>query len=72
MPEDSSYGIVASHMWALTRIAEFNRALHSADDEWNAAEGVADLQFPQGLLFSVLLVTPFWTAVGFAFHLLTK
>jgi len=59
-------------MWALNRIPEFNRAYHASDVTWNAGEVAASLQFPQGLLFSFLLVTPFWTAVGIAVHLLTK
>jgi hypothetical protein len=58
-------------MWALTRLTEFNRAYHSADATWTAAD-TASLQFPQGLLFSFLLVIPFWTAVGIGLHLLTK
>lgn len=59
-------------MWDLTRLPEFNRAYHSNDATLNAADVAASLQFPQGLLFSFLLVTPFWTAVGIALHVLTK
>jgi len=58
-------------MWALNRLAEFNRAYHSTDATWTASDA-ASLQFPQGLLFSFVLVTPFWTAVGVVVHLLTK
>jgi hypothetical protein len=58
-------------MWALNRLAEFNRAYHATDAMWTATDA-ASLQFPQGLVFSVLLVTPFWTAVGIGLHLLTK
>jgi hypothetical protein len=58
-------------MWGLDRLPEFNRAYHSTDATWTSADA-ASLQFPQGLLFSFLLVTPFWTAVGVAVHLLTK
>jgi hypothetical protein len=59
-------------MWALTRIGEFNRAFHAADDAWNEAQAAGNLQFAQGLMFSCLLVTPFWTAVGIFLHHLTK
>ena len=59
-------------MWALNRLAEFDRAFHSNDESWTAKDAAASLQFPQGLLFSFLLVTPFWTAVGIAVHLLIK
>ena len=59
-------------MWALNRLGEFNRAYHSADESWTANDAAASLQFPQGLLFSFVLVTPFWTAVGITLHLLTK
>lgn len=59
-------------MWGLNRLPEFNRTYHSTEATWNAGEVAASLQFPQGLLFSFLLVTPFWTAVGIGLHLLTK
>jgi len=59
-------------MWALNRLPEFNRAYHSAEATWSSGDVAASLQFPQGLLFSFLLVTPFWTAVGIALHLLIK
>jgi len=59
-------------MWGLDRLPEFNRTYHSTDAPWNAAEVAASLQFPQGLIFSFLLVTPFWTAVGIGLHLLIR
>ena len=59
-------------MWALNRLPEFNRAYHSTDATWTSADAAASLQFPQGLLFSFVLVTPFWTAVGVALHRLIK
>ncbi len=59
-------------MWGLNRLPEFNRTYHSNDAPWSAGEVAASLPFPQGLLFSFLLVTPFWTAVGIGVHLLTK
>jgi hypothetical protein len=58
-------------MWALNRLMEFNQAYRSTDSTWTASDA-ASLQFPQGLLFSFLLATPFWTAVGIGLHLLTK
>ena len=51
-------------MWALTRIREFNRAFRSADGNWNEAEAITELQFAEGLVFSCLLVTPFWLTVA--------
>jgi len=59
-------------MWALTRLAEFNRAYHSSEAQWDPAEAAASLHFAQGLLFSFLLVTPFWTTVGILLHHFTK
>jgi hypothetical protein len=59
-------------MLALTRLPEFNRAFHSTDLTWSPGDAAASLQFPQGLLFSFLLVTPFWTMVGLLLRLLTK
>ncbi|MFZ0312105.1 MAG: hypothetical protein WAL85_05310 [Candidatus Korobacteraceae bacterium] len=58
-------------MWALDRLPEFNRIYHTNDATWTASDA-ASLKFAQGLLFSFLLVTPFWTAVGIGLHLLTK
>jgi hypothetical protein len=58
-------------MWALERVGEFNRAYHSADGNWDG-DAAASLQFAQGLLFSLLAVTPFWTAVGIVVHRLTR
>ncbi len=59
-------------MLALTRLPEFNRAFHSTDLTWSPSDAAASLQFPQGLLFSFLLVTPFWTMVGLLLRVLTK
>ncbi len=59
-------------MWALGRLAEFNRAYHSADASWTSGEAAVNLQFAEGLLFSFLAVTPFWTTVGILLHHLTK
>ncbi len=58
-------------MWALDRLPEFNKIYHSNDAAWTASDA-ASLTFAQGLLFSFLLVTPFWTAVGIGLHLLTR
>ncbi|MGC2108154.1 MAG: hypothetical protein WA655_01465 [Candidatus Korobacteraceae bacterium] len=55
-------------MLALTRLPEFNRAFHSADVTWTPSDAAASLPFPQGLLFSLALVTPFWVTVGFVLH----
>ena len=55
-------------MWALTRLSEFNMAFHSAETAWDLPEVAASLRFPQGLLVSFALVTPFWTAVGLIVH----
>ena len=59
-------------MLALTRLPEFNRAYHSTDLTWTSSDAAASLQFPQGLLVSFLLVTPFWITVGLLLHALTK
>ena len=60
-------------MWALTRLRQFNRALHSSDGSWNEADAVAGMQFAEGLVFSCLLVTPFWLTVAiFVVHYLAK
>ncbi|HUI84228.1 MAG TPA: hypothetical protein VL240_08390 [Candidatus Binatia bacterium] len=59
-------------MWALTRLAEFNRAFHASDATWSPQDCAASLQFPQGLLFSLLLVTPFWTVVGLVLYHVAK
>lgn len=58
-------------MWALERLGEFNRAYHSAEVGWNG-DAAPSLQFAQGLLFSLLAVTPFWTTVGIVLHRLTR
>lgn len=59
-------------MLALTRLPEFNRAYHSADLTWSPEDAAASLQFTQGLLFSFVLVTPFWVMVGLVLHALTR
>jgi hypothetical protein len=59
-------------MWDLLRLREFNRAYHSVDAAWDRSEAIASLQFAHGLMFSCLLVTPFWTAVGLLLHHLTR
>jgi hypothetical protein len=58
-------------MWALTRLAEFYRAYHLSEATWNSGD-CTSLQFPEGLLISFLLVTPFWTMVGLVLHSLIK
>jgi len=58
-------------MLALTRLPEFNRAYHASDLTWSPC-AVAGLQFPRGLFFSFLLVTPFWITVGLLLHALSK
>jgi len=59
-------------MLGLTRLGEFNRLYHEVDLTWDRAEAAANLPFAYGLMFSCLLVTPFWTAVGLLLHHLTK
>ncbi|MGA3055096.1 MAG: hypothetical protein ABSD63_12875 [Candidatus Korobacteraceae bacterium] len=59
-------------MWALTRLEEFDRAYRSPDATWDPTVSAISLRFPEGLLFALLLVTPFWIAVGFLLHLLTE
>jgi hypothetical protein len=59
-------------MFSLTRLPEFNRALHSTDMTWTRADAAASLQFSQGLLFSLLLVMPFWVMVGVVLHSVTS
>ena len=54
-------------MFSLIRLAEFSRAFHAADMSWQP-EDAASLRFSEGLLFSIVLVTPFWIAVGMAVH----
>jgi hypothetical protein len=58
-------------MWGLEQLPEFHKIYHSNDTTWTASDA-ASLKFAQGLFFSVLLVTPFWTAVGIGLHLLTR
>ena len=59
-------------MWALTRLEQFDRVYRSPDVTWDPADSAISLRFPEGLLFALLLVTPFWIAVGFLLHLLTE
>lgn len=59
-------------MWALTRLREFNRAYHSAEANWDGEEAAASLQFAEGLMFSCLLVTPFWIGVALLLMHLTR
>jgi hypothetical protein len=59
-------------MWALTRLEQFDRAYRSPDLTWDPADSAISLQFPEGLLFAFLFVTPFWILVGFLLHLLTQ
>jgi len=59
-------------MFSLIRLPEFNRAYHSTDLTWSASDVAAGLQFSQGLLFSLVLVTPFWVTVGLLLHSLTS
>jgi hypothetical protein len=39
---------------------------------WDPTDSAISLRFPEGLLFALLLVTPFWIVVGFLLHLLTR
>lgn len=55
-------------MFSLTRLAEFSRAFHASDMTWQSNDAAASLQFSEGLLFSILLVTPFWIGVAMAVH----
>ena len=59
-------------MLALTRLGEFNRAYHSSEANWDRAEAAASLQFAEGLMFSCLLVTPFWIGVALLLLHLTR
>ena len=59
-------------MWTLTRLNQFDKAYRSPDLTWDPAESAISLRFPEGLLFALLLVTPFWIGVGFLLHVLTK
>ena len=58
-------------MRALTRLEQFDRAYRSVDLTWDPTDSAISLQFPEGLLFAFLFVTPFWILVGFLLHLLT-
>jgi hypothetical protein len=59
-------------MLGLNRLPEFYREYRSVEVVWNRSEAAAQLSFAYGLMFSCLLVTPFWTAVGLFVHHLTK
>ncbi len=59
-------------MFSLTRLPEFNRAYHATDLTWTSSDTAASFQFCQGLLFSLVLVTPFWVTVGLLLHSLTS
>ena len=59
-------------MFSFHRLPEFHRALRASEEAWSAPEAAATLRFTQGLLFSVMLVTPFWVMVGFALHAVIK
>jgi hypothetical protein len=59
-------------MWALTRLEQFDRAYRSPDVTWDPKDSTISLRFPEGLLFALLLVMPFWIVVGFLLHLLTE
>ncbi len=57
-------------MWPLSRFEQFDRAYRSPDVTWDPADSAISLRFPEGLLFALLLVTPFWILVAFLLHLL--
>ncbi len=57
-------------MWPLNRFEQFDRAYRSPDVRWDPADSAISLRFPEGLLFALLLVTPFWILVAFLLHLL--
>jgi hypothetical protein len=59
-------------MWALTRLQQFDRAYRSPHLTWDPTESAISLPFPEGLLFSLLLVTPFWILVGLLLLLLAR
>lgn len=59
-------------MWVLTRLEQFDRAYRSPGVTWDPTDSAISLRFPEGLLFALLLVTPFWIVVGFLLHLLTE
>jgi hypothetical protein len=59
-------------MWVITRLEQIDRAYRAPDATWDPAESVISLRFPEGLLFALLLVTPFWVVVGFLIHLLIE
>jgi hypothetical protein len=59
-------------MWAFTRLPEFYKAYRSADVSWSPDDLPANLHFPEGLLISFLLVTPFWATVGLLLHSFIK
>ncbi len=57
-------------MWPLARFEQFDRAYRSPDVTWDPADSAISLRFPEGLLFALLLVSPFWILVAFLLHLL--
>lgn len=57
-------------MWPLNRFEQFDRAYRTPDVTWDPADSAISLRFPEGLLFALLLVTPFWILVAFLLHLL--
>lgn len=59
-------------MWVITRLEQFDKAYRAPDATWDPADSAVSLRFPEGLLFALLLVTPFWVVVGFLLHLLTE
>jgi hypothetical protein len=59
-------------MWALTRFPEFYRAYRAADVTWSPDDLPPSLHLADGIFVSFLLVTPFWTVVGFCLHSLIK
>jgi hypothetical protein len=59
-------------MWVLGKLDEFQRAYRATDLSWDPRVAPIRLQFPEGLLFSLALVTPFWIGVGYVVHVLTK
>jgi hypothetical protein len=59
-------------MWGMTRLEQIDRAYRAPDATWDPAESAISLRFPEGLLFALLLVIPFWVVVGFLLHFLIE
>ena len=55
-------------MLSVTRLPEFHKAYQASDISWSPDQLPSSLHFPEGLLLSFLLVTPFWTVVGLLLH----